>query len=146
LRGFCLPDGGGRPRLAQNISRQNSGHENAGRTQRNSDSLWPRRHGRAKPHDASSSNCGRVFTQVAREPHFATANGAVPRQSRQSRQQAKNDTPPPPPIEPVIPRNRHKPLQVSWHSVSARHGHRRACTGMRQTFTKHGVPHVQECG
>jgi transposase len=37
-------------------------------------------------------------------------NGAVPRQSRQSRQQAKDDTQPPPPIEPAILRNRHKPL------------------------------------
>ena len=82
-RGFCLPGEAASTFRAQEIFGQilgisapllaNSGHEIAGRTLRISDSLALCRHGLAKPHDASSSNCGRVFTTVAREPHFAAA-------------------------------------------------------------------------
>ena len=82
-RGFCLPEEGGEPFRAQDIFGQilgisvplwaNSGHKNAGRPQRSSDSPAPPPHGFAKPHDAPSSIDGQVVTPVMHEPLFAAA-------------------------------------------------------------------------
>ena len=120
LRGFCLPEGDGERFRAQDIFGQilgisaplwaNSGHEIAGRTLRISDSLALCRHGLAKPHDASTSNCGRVFTPVAREPHFAAAKRCCAAAEQGISSASKRRHVASAPHRARDPPNRHKPL------------------------------------
>ena len=155
-RGFCLPEADGERFRAQDIFGQilgistplwaNSGHEIAGRRERNPDSFARRRRDRALPHDAASTPHGHLVSAVAHRAHITTSKRCrgAPKQTVSpagKRRNAASDL-----HRGRDPPEHTPPLQVSWHSFTAQHGRRRACTRMCHLFTKHGVPRLHKCG
>lgn len=154
-RGFCLPDGGVKPCRAHDFSGQilgkfhpvwaNSGHENAGRAQPNSDSVAARRRGRAEPHDVSSSTGGRVVSTVVHGPHISASKWfcIATRRAISSAGKGRN-------AAVRLHRARDPPTHTpgpskSLGTLSQTSMADGACAGMCHSFTKHGVSRLQQC-
>ena len=87
---------------------------------------------------------GSSFRELRMTGTLRRRNGSVLPQRRQSHLPAKDETLSSVPIEPALPQNTHKPLQGLLALFLSAAWRRQACTGMCRTFTKHGVPHLQE--